>query len=103
MADLTSDASDPRLSRGVDDAPRAQAEAYLVLSEAERAEGFVRPVRAAYVHTDGCGALTTMAGPLAETYARQPGFYGATYCCGCRMHRPMGEFRWDADGTVVGS
>lgn len=27
---------------------------------------------------------------LAETYAREPGFYGSTYCCSCRMHRPVG-------------
>lgn len=38
-----------------------------------------------------------MNAALAETYARAPLFYGATYCCGCRMHLrvgPQGEFTW---------
>lgn len=101
MSDLTSDPSDPRLTRGVDDGPTPQAEAYLVLSEEERAKGFVRPVRRTYVH-DTCGSATTMSLALAETYARQPDFYGATYCVRCSKHLPVSEFRWD-DGTVVGS
>lgn len=100
---LTTDPDDPRLTHGADAAPRPQAETYLVLSEEERAKGFVRPVRRAYVHVDGCGALTQMGLALCETYARDPGFYGATYCVGCSMHRPVGEFRWDEDGQVVGS
>jgi hypothetical protein len=74
-----------------------------VLSSDERAKGFVRPLRRAYVHNKGCGALTTMGMALCETYARDPHFYGSTYCCGCRMHRPVGEFVWDEDGEVVGS
>lgn len=105
MADLTSDSSDSRLTHGVDDAPVPQAGAYLVLSKAERDKGFVRPVRRSYKHVEGraCGTVTTMNQELAETYARQPDFYGATYCVGCRMHLPVSEFRWDADATVVGS
>lgn len=105
MADLTSDPSDPRLTHGADDEPAPQAEAYLVLSDEERARGFVRPVRKSYKHTTGraCGAVTTMSDPLAETYARDPKFYGATYCVACQMHLPVGEFTWDADATVVGS
>lgn len=45
----------------------------------------------------GCGTITTMGSAIAETYARDPGFYGATYCCGCQMHKPVGvngEFIW---------
>lgn len=49
-----------------------------------------------------CGGTTTMGRDLSETYARNPKFYGSTYCCHCQMHRPVAEFRW-ADGTVVGS
>jgi hypothetical protein len=52
-----------------------------------------------------CGALTKMGQALAETYARDPYFYGATYCVGCRMHRPVGEhgeFEW-LDGQKVGT
>ena len=104
---LTSDRSDPRLGRGSDGEPGPQNEVYLVLSEEERAKGFVRPVRRTYVHTGGCGAVTTMAQAIAETYARDPGFYGATYCVGCRMHRPVGErgeFIWDdGSGSRVGT
>lgn len=50
-----------------------------------------------------CGAETKMGVELSETYARNPKFYGATYCVGCQMHRPVQEFVWTADGTVVGS
>lgn len=50
-----------------------------------------------------CNALTIMGRALSETYARDPKFYGQTYCCACRMHLPVSEFVWDADGKVVGS
>jgi hypothetical protein len=155
---LTDNADDPRVKRGAPDTqPVPQHETYLVLSEAERAKGFVRPVRLSYRHvgiagpkhplrdlTDeekaangaryakyetypesesplvgrywmqeqldsigkGCGTVTTMGQALAETYAREPGFYGATYCCGCMMHRPVGddgEFVWDGTTERVGT
>ena len=138
--------------------PVAQNDTYLVLSAAERAKGFVRPVRYSYVHVGtsgpvyqlrdltevekgqfspfnyvkyetypegkssvvgrfwtqeqldsigkGCGTLTTMGQALAETYARDPGFYGATYCCGCSMHRRVGadgEFVWEGTDERVGT
>lgn len=101
---VTSDPNDPRLTRGVDDEPVPMAEAYLVLSGEERAKGFIRPVRRTYVHT-ACGAATTMGQAIAETYARDPSFYGATFCVRCQMHRPVGEhgeFVWD-DGSKVGT
>lgn len=106
MADLVTDPGDPRLTHGIDSEPTGQADAYLVLSEAERAKGFVRPVRRTYIHTGGdapCGSTTTMSQALAETYARQPSFYGATYCCVCRKHLAVSEFVWDGDGSRVGS
>lgn len=157
MDGLTDDKNDPRLTHGVDSEPVPQADAYLVLSDEERARGFVRPVRRSYVHTGlrgpryelfeltpeeherydqfgyvryeaypaddypttgrywtqpqldkvgkGCGAVTTMGQVIAETYAREPGFYGATYCVGCRMHLPVGvngEFTWDGSEERVG-
>ena len=99
---LTSDRDDPRLGRGSDTEPRGMNEAYLILGDKERAKGFVRPVRRSYRHQDPeCGVVTTMGLALAETYARDPAFYGATYCCGCRMHRPVGqhgEFTWMTPG-----
>lgn len=53
----------------------------------------------------GCGAVTRMAAKIAETYAREPTFYGATFCVGCGTHLPVGEdgeFVWD-DDTRVGT
>jgi hypothetical protein len=125
---ITDDRSVPHAQGPPDETPVPQARTYLVLSEAERAQGFVRPVRTSYIHSkpgssagpaactcggdnDGhslscpltpCGAVTTMGRALAETYARQPDFYGSTYCCGCSMHRPVGEFTWlDATGQTT--
>lgn len=98
---ITDDRNDPRLTHGVDVTPRPQSEVYLVLSEAERARGFVRPVYRSYVHHDPeCGGITTMGLALSETYARDFSFYSATYCASCRMHRPVGkegEFTWIAE------
>lgn len=91
---LTTDPSDPRLTHGadpVDSVHREQAEVYLVLSDEERAKGYVRPVRRSYWHTT-CGQVTTMGQSIAETYARDPKFYGATYCVHCGGHRPVGQF-----------
>lgn len=101
---LTTDPTDPRLGHGVDEQPIPQHEVYLVLSEEERAKDFVRPFRNVYIH-ETCGTETRMGRSLAETYARDPNFYGATYCCHCRMHKPVGpngEFHW-LDGSKVGS
>lgn len=158
MSGVTSDPTDPRLGRGIDKKPVQQHEVYLVLSDEERAKGFVRPVRRSYLHVGiagpkyplrdltaeeleqhaahgyakyevypagespvvgrywtqaqldsvgkGCGTLTTMGQALAETYAREPGFYGATYCCGCGMHLKVGEdgeFVWDGTQERVGT
>ena len=78
---------------------------YVVLSEAERAKGFVRPVRARYVHLT-CGTETTMGRALAETYARQPDFYSGTYCVACGTHFPVGadgEFVWAGTDVKVGT
>lgn len=54
----------------------------------------------------GCGTVTTMGQALAETYARDFRFYGATYCCGCQKHRPVGEdgeFVWEGTDIRVGT
>ncbi len=154
MTDLTTNRNDPRLGHGIDNERVPQNGAYLILSEEERAKGFVRPVRESYRHvgiagpknplrdlTDeeqkryeglgyvkfekypedetpkigrywtqneldavdkGCGHVTTMSRPLAETYAASPHFYGSTYCAFCEMHRPVAEFVW-LDGWRVGS
>lgn len=127
---------------------------YVVLSEEERAKGYVRPVRRSYVHVGrpiegelrdltpeeqeaypldrygyikyevypssksplhgrfwkqedldhlNCRAVTTMAQSIAETYARNPKFYGGTFCIGCGAHLPVDEFVWEGTDERVGS
>lgn len=97
---VTTDRTDPRLGHGIDEEPIPQHDVYLVLSDEERAKGFVRPYCDRYVHSKalgGCGVVTTMGRVLSETYAADPTFYGATYCVGCHMHKAVGEngeFYW---------
>lgn len=79
-----------------------QQKAYVVLTEEERAKGFVRTVRRSYVH-DKCLSMTTMGQSLAETYARDPKFYGATFCCACGTHFTVSEFNWANTNERVGS
>lgn len=158
---ITTDKSNPNLHSK--DEITGQNKAYLVLSDEERAKGFVRPLRTSYVHTGkkinglvkarplneeelnnktitesgwvafmeindptnpglagtyitqeefdkledgvikGCGALTIMAQPIAETYARDPKFYGSTWCMGCKEHLSVKEFTWDNTNETVGS
>lgn len=74
----------------------------MTLTDAERAKGFVRPVRRTYIHKK-CGRTTTMGALIAETYARDPKFYGETFCVECRDHFPVGQFRWDGTDEEVGS
>lgn len=100
---ITSDANDPNL-KVIE--PSGMQKSYLVLSEAERAQGFVRPVRVSYRHVK-CGTVTTMGRAIAETYARNPKFYGGTYCCECGTHYALDaghgpQFFW-MDGEPVGS
>lgn len=105
MSSIT-DPNDPRLGHGVDTNPRNQHEVYLVLSEEERAKGWVRPYRNAYQHVK-CSVnpnqVTTMSNSLSETYARDPKFYGATYCTACKMHKAVAEFIWTDGGQTVGN
>lgn len=146
----TTDGKPPHPEYGGDNSPAPQPinpatgqhRAYWVLSEAERAKGFVRPLRSAYKHTGqkptgelrdltfeerkqyeregyvkfetyppergplvgrywteaqlkgGCGTVTSMGLAIAETYAREPKFYGSTFCTGCGKHFPVADFVW---------
>lgn len=118
---ITTDPNDPELKKGQQNAT-GQHSIYLVLSEKERAKGFVRPYRDSYIHVgisgheidpndmskhgrtrNACGAETKMGSALSETYARDPKFYGATFCVGCNKHLPVAEFVWSKDNEVVGS
>ena len=78
---------------------------YVVLSEEERAKGFVRPLRLTYLH-EKCGGVTRMGVAIAETYARDPFFYDGTYCVFCKGHFPVGpegEFTWTDTTEKVGT
>ena len=47
-----------------------------------------------------------MAQTIAETYARDPGFYSGTFCCACAAHFPIGangEFVWHGSNEKVGT
>lgn len=79
-----------------------QHKSYWVLPEEERAKGFVRPLRRSYKHLT-CGTVTTMGPSIAETYARDPSYYGSTFCCHCGSHLPVAEFVWDGTHERVGS
>lgn len=105
----TTDRNDPDLRNIMSNGMQQK---YLVLSEEERKKGFVRPYRDTYKHLK-CGATTTMGRALSETYARNPKFYGATYCVHCGAHFPLkdyvgetteykAQFVWTADGEAVG-
>lgn len=131
--------------------PGGQQKGYVVLSPAERAKGFVRPLRRSYRHvgvrpkyllrdltekekqmyaqcdyvkfeaysesespitgrfwtqaqlSSGCDTVTTMGVAIAETYARDPKFYGGTFCCTCGKHFPLEEFVWEGTNEQVGS
>ena len=83
-------------------AETGQHDGYIVLCEDERKKGFVRPYRESYKHLN-CGSVTTMGRALSETYARDPTFYGATFCVTCNRHFPVAEFVWTADGAQVGT
>ena len=102
-----------------------QQKGYVVLTPEERAKGFVRPVRKSYLHVgkdpvmkvvaktgyailitpggDACGTSTEMNQDIAETYARDPNFYGSTFCCSCKIHLPLNEFVWEGTNEQVGS
>ncbi len=86
---MTTNRNDPKLREIIQDGPRKGQQAdYLVLSDDERAKGFVRHVRWSYKHL-ACGGVTTMGQAIAETYARNPKFYSGTFCCNCGTHFPL--------------
>jgi hypothetical protein len=70
---LTTDPNDPRLGHGPDDGPGPQNAAYLVLSEAERAKGFTRPLRLSYRHVGAPGPRYPLRDLTADELERWPG------------------------------
>lgn len=82
--------------------PDGQQRGYVVLTAAERSKGFVRPLRHQYRH-DTCGTTTYMGTAIAETYARDPGFYSGTFCVACSAHFPLDQFTWAGTDERLGS
>lgn len=52
---------------------------------------------------NGCNGVTKMSREIAETYARQPDFYGGTFCVWCGTHLPLEQFVWEGTDEQVGS
>ena len=80
-----------------------QSASYWIMSPEERAKGFVRPVGFAYWH-DRCGTVTSMTRDIAETFARDPKFYGTTFCVQCGGQFAIGrngQFFWMDGGEVT--
>ena len=76
-----------------------------VLPQEERAKGHIRPVRRGTLHIK-CNTVTYMPLACAETYAKDPRFYGSTFCCACKDYFPVGpdgEFLWEGTDEKVGS
>ena len=76
-----------------------------VICEEDRKKGHIRPVREVYIH-EKCGTETRMPLACAETYAKNPNYYGSTFCCACKDYFPVGangEFIWTDDKTKVGT
>lgn len=70
----------------------------------ERAPGVGRYWKQKELDNKGCGQVTRMSRPIAETYARDPHFYSGTFCVGCGTHLPLEEFVWlDNPDQRVGS
>lgn len=105
---LTTNPNDPNLGHGSDNVRVVQNKKYLVLPDNDGIDpltlesNFVRPIRNKYIHTK-CGGETKMGDKIAETYAKNPKFYGSTYCVYCQMHKPVGEFLWSGTNEKVGS
>lgn len=87
------------------DPATGQHKDHWVLSQEERAKGWIRPLRKTYKH-EKCGGETSMPDAIAETYAANPRFYGSTFCAFCKTYEMVGEFGnfvWLDDGTKVGT
>jgi len=73
-----------------------------ILSEGDRSQGFIRPLRVAYIHVS-CGTVSTLGKFMAEIFAGAPCYYADITCAHCRTQFLVSEFRWRDSGEVVGS
>lgn len=63
------------------------------LSEAEKAAGYVRPLRYTYMH-EVCENLAFLSPEQAQLFARNPKFLGSLYCRKCERSCSVDEFVW---------
>jgi len=82
--------------------PDGQKKDHWTLPEEDRKNGHVRPLRKNYVHKK-CNTNTRMPMACAETYAKNPKYYGSTFCCGCGDYFPVSQFLWEGTNEEVGS
>lgn len=62
---------------------------------------FEQEPRDTYIHEE-CGGSTTMKGELPESVARDPSYYGKTFCKTCEEYVPVEEVHWeDGEDWVV--
>lgn len=76
-----------------------------VLNADDLRQGFVRPLRLAYVHTR-CQQTTRINKTLARVWARNPTHYHEAFCAHCRQTFPVGrsgEFVWKGSNERVGT
>src|SRR3569832_252267 len=100
---LTTDPTDSRLGHGANDAPVPQNKAYLVLSEEERAKGFVRPVRLSYIHVGGQGPKHPLRDLTADELKKYTDYGYVKYELYPESDRPrLGRFWTQADLDAVG-
>lgn len=62
---------------------------------------YVAPIRRTYIHKS-CGVATKIGMEIAETYAKNPKYYGRTFCVGCHSYFPVSEFYWEIDDVTLG-
>jgi len=62
---------------------------------------YAAPIRRKYIHKS-CGVVTKIGLDIAETYAKNPNYYGRTFCCGCKDYFNVGDFYWEIDGVILG-
>jgi hypothetical protein len=72
------------------------------LTQSEKDRGFFRPLRYRHVHKF-CKKETLLSEMMAITYALDPKFNRATYCCHCLSYFPVSNFYWGEDNSDVGT
>ena len=73
-----------------------------MITDTEKARGFVRPIRSVIVHK-ACGERNVLTDAVAEMYARDPKGNTNALCVACGNYFPVVEFNWEGIEEKVGS